>query len=153
MLGMRRKTLMRQIDNELVKQAILEAERQTSGEIRVAVSPLFWGSVHRAAEKAFSQLGMTSTKERNAILFFVVPARRRFTVLGDVGIHEKVGQEFWEQIVDAVAEKFRTGDFTGGLIHGIQEAGRQLSRHFPCEREGRDNQLSDDVDFGGPSPQ
>ena len=48
---------------------------------------------------------MTATKDRNAVLFFVVPARRKFVVLGDSGIHEKVGQEFWHHIVRTVSEK------------------------------------------------
>ena len=92
------------IDKERIKQAIQKAERRTSGEIRVSVSPLFWGDVRKAAEKAFDRLGMTATKDRNAVLFFVVPARRKFVVLGDSGIHEKVGQEFWHHIVRTVSE-------------------------------------------------
>jgi uncharacterized membrane protein len=78
-------------------------------------------------------MGMTATPHRNAVLFFVVPGRRKFVVLGDAGIHEKVGQEFWEQVTAAVSEKFRAGDLTGGLIHGIQKVGEQLARHFPYD--------------------
>ena len=95
------------IDKDRIKQAIQKAERRTSGEIRVSVSPLFWGDVRKAAEKAFDRLGMTATKDRNAVLFFVVPARRKFVVLGDSGIHEKVGQEFWHHIVRTVSEKIQ----------------------------------------------
>ena len=95
------------IDKDRIKQAIQKAERRTSGEIRVSVSPPFWGNVRTAAEKAFERLGMAATKDRNAVLFFVVPARRKFVVLGDSGIHEKVGQEFWHHIVRTVAERLR----------------------------------------------
>jgi uncharacterized membrane protein len=136
------------IDNERIKQAIHEAERQTTGEIRVAVSSFFWGNVHQTAEKAFKRMGLNATKERNGVLFFVVPARRKFTILGDVGIHQKVGDEFWTAVVGAVAEKFRKGDFTGGLVHGIQVAGEQLSLHFPFSGGQRENELPDDVDYG-----
>jgi uncharacterized membrane protein len=80
-------------------------------------------------------------------LFFVVPSRRKFVVLGDRGIHEKVGQEFWNQIASAISEKFREGDFTGGLINGIEEVGKQLSTHFPYGTTDR-NELSNEVDFG-----
>jgi uncharacterized membrane protein len=139
---------MQQIDGERVRKAIEEAERQTSGEIRVSVAPFFWGNVRRAAERAFVRLGMTRTGERNAILFFVVPARRRLVLLGDAGIHEKVGQEFWEAAVAAVTARFRDGDFTEGLVRGIEEVGRRLAEHFPYDPAHDTNELPDDVEFG-----
>jgi uncharacterized membrane protein len=148
---MTRKKLMQLIDREKIKEAIQKAEHQTSGEIRVSVAPFFWGNVHKAAEKAFTRLGMTRTKDHNGILFFVVPGRRKFVVLGDSGIHERVGQEFWHRIVEVVTERFRTGDFTGGLIRGIKEVGKQLATHFPYDAATDVDELPDDVDFGGKS--
>ena len=136
------------IDKERIKQAIQKAERRTSGEIRVSVSPLFWGDVRKAAEKAFERLGMTATKDRNGVLFFVVPARRKFVVLGDSGIDEKVGQEFWHHIVGTVSERFRRGDFTGGLVAGIEAVGEDLAKHFPYDAASDTNELPDDVDYG-----
>jgi len=145
---MTRKKLLRVIDREKVKAAIEKAEHQTSGEICVSVAPLFWGSIEKAADKAFLRMGMTHTKERNGVLFFVVPSRRKFVVLGDQGIHDKVGQEFWDRVAAVLSEKFREGDFTGGLVRGIEEVGMQLSVHFPYTK-GDTDELPDDVDFGG----
>src|SRR5262249_35901542 len=143
-----RKKLLRIIDREKIKRAIQAAEHQASGEICVSVAPLFWGSIERAADKAFVRLGMTRTKERNGVLFFVVPARRKFVVLGDQGIHERVGQEFWDLVGAGLSEKFRDGDFTGGLVSGIEKVGQQLAVHFPFDPATDKNELSDDVDFG-----
>ena len=148
---MTRKKLIQSIDRERIKEAIQKAEHHTSGEIRVSVAPFFWGNVHKAAEKAFTRLGMTGTKDHNGILFFLVPARRKLVVLGDSGIHERVGQAFWHRIVDVVTERFRTGDFTGGLIRGIEEVGEQLAVHFPYDAATDVDELPDDVDFGGKS--
>ena len=145
---MTRKKLMRTIDREKIKLAIESAERRTSGEICVSVARLFWGSVERAADRAFVRMGMSRTKDRNGVLFFVVPARRKFVVLGDQGIHERVGQQFWESVAAILSEKFREGDFTGGLIKGIESVGEQLSTHFPYDRATDRNELRDDVDFG-----
>ena len=139
--------LLRIIDNDRIKAAIKKAERRTSGEICVSVSRLFWGSVEKAADKAFARLGMTQTKERNGVLFFVVPSRRQFVVLGDQGIHAKVGQEFWRQVADRVSERFREGDFTGGLVKGIEEVGEQLGTHFPYDTASDVDELTNDVDF------
>jgi uncharacterized membrane protein len=146
---MTRGKLLRTIDNDRIKEAIRGAEKQTSGEICVSVSPLFWGDVQKAAEKVFVRLGMTRTKQRNAVLFFLVPSRRKFVVLGDAGIHEKVGQEFWHRMVHVVSEKFREGDFTDGLVDGIAAVGEQLAMHFPYNADGDKNELPDEVDYGG----
>jgi uncharacterized membrane protein len=144
---MTRRKLLRVIDKDRLKEAIRKAEHRTSGEICVSVAPLFWGSIEKAADKAFVRMGMAHTRERNGVLFFVVPARRKFVVLGDRGIHEKVGQEFWNRVAAVVSEKFKDGDFTGGLVRGIEEIGEQLAMHFPHQMEDK-NELSDDVDFG-----
>jgi uncharacterized membrane protein len=151
MFTLSRQRLLRRIDAEKVKQAIIEAEKRTSGEIRVSVSPFFWGNVQRVAERAFDRLGMTRTKDSNAILFFIVPARKRFAVIGANGIHEKVGQDFWHKVVAAMANKFRAGHFTEGLIAGIEQVGESLATYFPYDPASDVNELSDDVDFSAPS--
>jgi len=146
---MTRKRLLQIVDRDKIKGAIEAAERRTSGEICVSVAPLFWGNIEKAADKAFVRLGMTRTKARNGVLFFVVPSRRKFVVLGDQAIHECVGQEFWESVAAIISEKFREGDFTGGLVRGIEKVGEELATHFPYDPAADKNELSDDVDFGG----
>jgi uncharacterized membrane protein len=145
---MTKKKLVQIIDCERIKKAIQAAELRTSGEICVSVAPFFWGSIDKAADKAFVRMGIARTKHRNGVLFFVVPSRRKFVVLGDSGIHECVGQEFWHRVVGVVAERFRQGDFTGGLVRGIEEVGERLSSHFPYDAATDKNELPDDVDFG-----
>ncbi len=136
------------INDDRIKIAIASAEQQTSGEIRVSVSRYFWGSVRRAAEMAFKRMGMRATQDRNGILIFVVPSRRRFVVVGDEGIHKKVGQEFWEKLVAAMSGDFREGKFNEGLVRGIAECGRLLAAHFPFQGERDVNELPDEIDFG-----
>jgi len=145
---MTKKKLVKIIDCERIKKAIQAAELRTSGEICVSVAPFFWGSIDKAADKAFVRMGIARTKHRNGVLFFVVPSRRKFVVLGDSGIHECVGQEFWRRVVDVVAERFHQGDFTGGLVRGIEEVGERLASHFPYDAATDKDELPDDVDFG-----
>jgi uncharacterized membrane protein len=136
-----RARLLRKIDVERVRQAIAEAEHQTSGRVRVSVAPFFWGDVRRAAERAFTRLG------RQGVLIFVVPARRKFVVLGDEDIHAHVGQELWDDVAAAMADRFRAGDFTGGLVHGIETVGRELAVALPYDPAKDSGQGPDDVDF------
>jgi uncharacterized membrane protein len=145
---MKRRTLMQLVDSEYVKTSIQAAETRTSGEIRVSVSPFFWGNVDKVAHRAFTRLGMASTRERNGILFFVVPSRRKFAVIGDLGIHEQVGQEFWNRLAETLSTRFRAGKFTEGLVEAIAECGEQLAAHFPYDRKTDVNELPDEIDFG-----
>ena len=145
---MNRWMLRRRVDAVAVRRAIEEAESRTSGEIRVSVSTFFFGNVRRTAEAAFVRLGMNRTAERNGILFFVVPSRRAFVVLGDEGIHAVVGQEFWDTVAAEISARFKAGDYTGGLVHGITAAGTQLAVHFPYLGAQDRNELPDEVEFG-----
>jgi len=146
---MHRRKLLKEIDPERIKSAIQAAEKRTSGEIRVSVAQFFWGRVRPVAEKAFGRLGMARTKERNGILFFIVPSRRRFVVLGDKGIHDKVGQEFWDALASDLSGEFKKGRFQEGLLKAIADVGERLAAHFPCDGQTDENELPDDVDFGG----
>ena len=136
------------IDAARVREAIAEAEKKTCGEIRVSVSRFFWGPVRPVAERAFHRLQMDKTKERNGILFFIVPSRRRFVVLGDEGIHAHAGQDFWTETAAALSGRFRKGEFTEGLAEAILKAGDCLAAHFPYDRTTDVNELSDEIDYG-----
>jgi len=149
MVFMKKRKLLDLIDDNRIKAAIALAEQQTSGEICVSVSSFFWGNVRRVAGKAFNRLGMQTTRDRNGILFFIVPSRHAFAIIGDQGIHNKVGQEFWEKLVAAMAVDFKAGNFSEGLVRGITEAGRLLGVHFPYQGEKDVNELPDHIDFGG----
>lgn len=140
-----RKHFARNFDHARVKRAIQEAERKTSAEIVVSVSPYFLGSVQRAAKRTFVRLGVARTHHRNGVLFFVVPGRRQFVVLGDVAIDQKLNPDFWEGVTRTVSRRFRDGDMNGGLVDGIEEVSRQLAERFP-RYEGDVNELPDEPD-------
>jgi|CXWL01.1.fsa_nt_gi uncharacterized membrane protein len=143
-----RRGLLRAIDQARVEAAIAAAELRTSGEIRVSVARYFWGDVQKVADLAFVRLGMTATAQRNAVLFFVVPSRRRFAVIGDSGIHAKVGPQFWLDVAGVLTAHFRDADFTGGLVAGIGAVGERLAHHFPYDGTTDRNELPDGLDFG-----
>jgi len=128
------KEFLARLDVGALETAIRAAERETTGEIRVAVLPRLRGGLEKAVVHAAERLGMTRTKERNGVLILVDPAHRTFLVWGDTAIHERVGENFWKEVAAAIETRFRAGDFTGGLVHGIEAAGRELAAHFPASR-------------------
>lgn len=141
------KAFLARLDVAALEAAIREAERATTGEVRIAVLPRVRGGLEKAVKPAAERLGMTRTAQRNGILILVDPARRAFLVWGDTAIHERVGEAFWKEVAAAIEERFRAGDFTGGLVRGIETAGRALAAHFPCGPGGHANELPDRVDI------
>ena len=142
---MRSKEFLGRLDHKRISDAIADAERKTSGEIRVYIQrgevP---GDALPLAQKKFDELGMTRTAQRNGVLIFVAPRAQKFAVVGDEGIHQKCGREFWQLLVSSMAEHFRKENFTDGLVHGITGAGELLAQYFP--REGGDrNELPNTV--------
>jgi uncharacterized membrane protein len=138
--------LVQGIDLDRVERAIRAVERRTSGQIRVAVARFyFWGDVRRAADAAFARLRMHQTRRRNGVLLFVAPRLRRFAVVGDAGIHERVSDGFWRQISERLQTDFRAGDLTAGIEHAIATIGDRLTEHFPPD-PGGDNELPDRVE-------
>jgi uncharacterized membrane protein len=133
------------IDEARIVAAIAAAEQRTSGEIRVAVSAAAAPEPIAAARRQFERLGMTQTAARNGVLIFVAPASQTFAVIGDRGVHERCGDAFWSELAAAMSEQFRRGDFTGGLVLGIERAGTLLAAHFPRQPDDR-NELPDSVE-------
>jgi uncharacterized membrane protein len=119
------------IDHERVAAAILEAEKKTSGEIRVLVARHKTRDPVAAAQRHFDRLGLAKGDRPHAVLILVSPRSRNFAVIGDRGVHEKCGDVFWTELASAMGGHFKRGDFTAGLVQGIERAGALLAAHFP----------------------
>ncbi|MBI4353129.1 MAG: TPM domain-containing protein [Candidatus Omnitrophica bacterium] len=128
---------------EIVK-AITEAERFTSGEIRVHVKRWCRGGAPAEAWKVFRRLKMDRTKERNGVLLFVALRSRRFAIVGDRGIHEKAGEAFWNRTCGLMGSYFSQGKVPEGIVAGVRSAGEELGRYFPRKAEDV-NELPDGV--------
>lgn len=134
-------------DRELIVEAIEEAELTTSGEIRLFVEDDCGDHVLDRAAFMFHELGMDKTKDRNGVLFYLALESRQFAILGDKGINEKVGNDFWHDIKHEMQNHFTEGHFSKGLTKGIKMAGEALSKHFPF-KDGDKNELTNDIVFG-----
>jgi uncharacterized membrane protein len=130
-----------------IKQAILNAELDTSVEIRVHIEDTCPGDVLNRASDVFLELGMHKTKRRNAALFYLALKNRKFAVIPDYGILEKDTESFWETLKMEMLDYFRENRFSDGLIHGIGRTAEYLHRVFPYEK-GVTNQLPDEISFG-----
>lgn len=134
-------------EQEKLMASIREAEKETSGEIRVHIDATCREDVLDRAAWMFKKLGMEKTSERNGVLFYLAVKDRKFAILGDAGINAKVPGDFWDCISELLARNFREGKFIEGLSEGILLSGKQLKKHFPYRKEDI-NELSDELSFG-----
>ena len=141
---MKAKEFLNQLEHDKIVAAIQKAEQKTSGEIRVFISRHEPDDPIAAAQSQFAHLGMHKTKEKNGVLIFVAPVARKFAIIGDSGVHSRCGDSFWRDIAAEMTGHFKKGEFTSGILHGVEKAGELLARHFP-RRPGDKNELPDDI--------
>ena len=134
----------------MIKEAIADAELDTSGEIRVHIEKRCKGDVLDRGAYLFEKLGMHKTDKRNGVLFYLALDDHKFAILGDAGINAVTPEDYWDKIKDKMQGEFIEGRFAEGLAWGIREAGSQLKEHFPY-LEDDVNELPDDISFGGQS--
>ncbi|HMO38262.1 MAG TPA: TPM domain-containing protein [Saprospiraceae bacterium] len=127
--------------------AIQAAERNTSGEIRVHIEKRLEKDVLTEAQRTFAKLGMHRTQARNGVLIFIAPEHHQFAIIGDQGIHQQVGEHFWQAERDLIATYFRQGDFAGGICAAVEQVGEKLKAFFPFQSDDT-NELPDEISYG-----
>ena len=84
----KKKQFFSQEDNHLIVKAIRQAEKSTSGEVRVFVeSRCSWMNAMDRAAEIFYLLKMEQTEQRNAVLVYIAMKDHQLAVFGDEGIH------------------------------------------------------------------
>ena len=134
-------------DLQDVSAAINTFEGRTSGEIVISFNTTSRNQPYKTAKRIFEKAKLHKTKERNATLIVLFLSEQKFAVYGDVGIHEKVPTDFWEETVDEMRAQFAQGNMREGLLAGINKLGENLARYFPVSADDV-NELSDDITFG-----
>lgn len=142
---MKHSEFISQLNNDQIVAAIRDAEKKTSGEIRVFISHKNVDDAVAAAQAQFEKLGMTKTQHRNGVLIFVAPRARKFALIGDTAVHQRCGDAFWQALAAEMTGHFKKSEFTSGIIHAIQKAGELLAAHFPPQ-PGDGNELPDQVE-------
>ena len=138
-------------DFDAVAQAIVEAESRTSAEIRVHLERRVTRRLFRRtpdplthARHVFARLGMGRTADRKGVLIYLAVGDRRLAVVGDEGIHGRVGGRHWDGVRDRMVEKLSAGAAREAILGAIAEVGRALAEHYP-RRRGDVNELGDEV--------
>jgi uncharacterized membrane protein len=145
----KKKEFFTEEEKQQLVAAIQQAETRTSGEVRIYVESRcrFVDPVDRAKE-LFLSLGMDKTKERNATLIYIAFEDHQLAILGDEGIHQKVGQQYWEEEVAKMIREFKSEHIVEGISRVVLDIGEALQQFFPYDRETDKNELPDEIVFG-----
>ena len=135
--------LTKQDEQEIVS-SIVEAEKNTSGEIRVHIEEHSEKSPLDRAQEVFFELKMNETQDRNGVLFYICVSDKKFAIIGDKGINDVVESDFWDCTKDTVIANFKEGNFKKGLVEGILKAGQRLKHYFPYQSDDT-NELSNEI--------
>lgn len=133
-------------EKNTILKCIREAEKNTSGEIRVHMERKCKKDVLDRASEVFVELQMHKTQSRNGILFYLSYKDKQFAILGDVGVHQKVKEKFWDEVKEKVVGNFMQNHFVDGLCEGINLVGIELKKHFPYKKNDT-NELPDQISF------
>jgi uncharacterized membrane protein len=133
-------------EKEIV-EAIIQAEKQTSGEIRVHIEKTSNGDVNERAHNVFHLLKMDETELQNGVLIYVAVEDRSFVICGDKGIDKVVPKNFWDKTKEVIENQFKNGNFKDGIMEGVLMAGEQLKHFFPYTNNDR-NELDNEISKG-----
>jgi uncharacterized membrane protein len=133
-------------DLDAVAASIGTVESRTSGEIRVHLErrlPRDQAALDRA-RALFTELGMHGTRARSGVLIYLALQDRALAIVGDDGVHAKVGDAYWAEVRDVMVERLRRGAPREALVSAVEHVGEVLARHFPRRPDDVD-ELSNEV--------
>ena len=138
--------LSKEEEQEIIS-AIVTAEKNTSGEIRVHLEASVDKDHSERALEVFHLLEMNATKDANGVLIYVAVNDKKFVIYGGKGINDVVPKDFWDNTKDVIQSHFKKGNFKQGLIYGILSSGQELKHHFPYQQDDVD-ELSNEISKG-----
>ena len=139
--------LLSKEDEKSIIAAIESAEKATSGEIRLHIEKKLKIDPIERAQQVFAKLKMFETEQRNGVILYIASEDHKVVIWGDEGIHNKVGQDFWDEELTKIIDQFKAGSYAAGIVECIGDIGEKLKEFFPYQSDDT-NELSDEISYG-----
>lgn len=139
--------ILSEVDEQLVVDAIRRAEKNTSGEIRVHIEKKTEIPPMERALEVFYFLNMQETEQKNGVLIYVAYESKKVAIIGDKGIHEVTGEDFWDSEKEQLIHHFKQEKYCDGIVKTIEQIGGKLKQYFPY-RSDDTNELTDEISKG-----
>lgn len=139
-------TLLNNDEIKRLEAKIAALETLTTSEIKIIICRNAWFGLKHKAHKLFKKYKLHETKERNAVLLLLEEKNREFLIYGDEGIHQKVGNGFWEKTGQSMQTSFQNGEIANGLSTGLHIIAEALAQHYPGHAADI-NEISNEIIF------
>jgi uncharacterized membrane protein len=134
-------------ESDILVGKIARIEQNTIGELRIHVEDLCELDPYLRAIEVFNSLEMYKTISKSGILIYLASEDKKIAIIGDKGIHDNVGTDYWNKIVGEVKDLFAKKSIFDGICYGVEEVGKILIEYFP-ENNKPVNELSNEISYG-----
>lgn len=130
-------------------QKLAELEQKSSIQLEVAtVSSLQGADIESFANALFRNWGLGEKVKNNGVLLLVAPKEKKIRIEVGYGLEGVLTDALSKLvIVNAIAPRFKAGDFSGGISHGVDEIIAILttdSNEWSAKPELREDRSDDD---------
>ncbi len=144
---MSKESILNEFEEQQIVEAIRNAEKNTSGEIRVHIEKLNEKPPIERAQEIFYLLNMQQTTLQNGILIYIASESKKVAIIGDKGIHDFVGDDFWNAEKDLLIHYFKQEKYADGIAVVVDHVGAKLKAFFPYKTDDT-NELSNEISNG-----
>ena len=95
-------------------------------------------AVYERAIQAFYEKGLYRTRDETGVLIFISLLERRVWILGDRGIHSKIGDTFWKVRAEELGHGMKSNKYCDEICNVIKICGQELTKHFPIKSDDKD---------------
>lgn len=129
-----------------IVDAIAEAERHTSGEIRIHMEHHATRPPLERAARIFHELGMDETELQNGVLIYIATEDHKAAIYAGKGVLGQVEDHFWNDVLDILLTYFKKEEFEEGIAEAVHKVGAKLKELFPYQKEFS-NELTNEISY------
>ncbi len=134
-------------------QSIKESEIKHMAELKIVIehsldfiSVLQGRTSRQRAIEIFSLYRIWDTEENNGVLIYLLLADNKLEIVADRGINNKLGEAYWNKIMENTLKYFKDKKYTSGVEYVIFEITKEMSQLYPLSAMNENkNELSDEL--------
>ena len=93
-----------------------------------------WRSANMA-RRQFLEQNLHHTRNEIGLLIFVSEAEHYVEILADRGVSKYINDQEWQEIIDRLTAKIKSGEVLDGFLNSINECGALLEKHIPATEQ------------------
>ncbi len=136
-----------QQDQEMIAQAVHQAEQGHVGEIQVVIEGnLPWAQAYyqtpkMRARQLFAELGVWDTECNSGILLYLNLCEQTVELVIDRGICQATEQKVWDEICQDMITQLKQQNYRQAVVLGVEKIGELLNFYYAQQITDQSNEL------------